>query len=163
MKIIDIYTDGSDLGKQDKTSNRLGCGGVMIEKGVGMGKELDRFSTEFKKDRLLKEYGTSDCSNPTMEMLGVLEALKNFDIPKDADRIIFHEDYIGCMNWIEDHWKINKSYIQSIKNEIMKTIDDLGLTGKIDFAWVKGHQKKSVMDPDAYWNNIVDKLAKGHE
>ena len=60
-------------------------------------------------------------------------------------------------------WKIKEPYIKKIKEEIDKEIKKKGLEGRIRFEWVKGHQNKSCMDSDAYWNNMVDLLAKGQK
>ena len=59
--------------------------------------------------------------------------------------------------------KINEKYIQAIKNEIDKEIKRQKLTGCISHSWVKGHQTNTMKGTDAYWNNFVDKLAKGKD
>lgn len=154
MSKIDIYTDGSHL---DKLNNgRLGCGGVMIIGGI----KADEFSEELKPDWLTTNYGSSTVSNPTAEMLGLLTALRKFNIPKGVD-VVIHADYIGVKSWMEGSWKIKEPYLKKIKSDIDKEIAKKGLSGRIEFKWVKGHQKASVLDPDARWNNYVDHLAKG--
>lgn len=160
MKTISIYTDGSHL---DKLNNgRLGCGGVMIDNGgPGFGTKLDEFSQELKPEWLQKYLGTSNVSNPTAEMLGALLALQRFDIPKDADEIIVYADYEGVKYWNTGVWRAKESYIKKIKDDIASTLNQKALTGKVRFEWVKGHQSKSILTSGAYWNNIVDLLAKG--
>lgn len=150
MKTIDIYTDGSHL---KHTSGRLGIGGVMIENE----KIVSEFSQEINPEYLKFMYGTSDCSNPTAEMLAILMALKNFSGRLGRyQKIIFHADYLGVKNWMEGTWKVKASYIQLIKNDILEEIKTQGLTGKISFEWVKGHSGQ-------VWNEYVDKLAKGEK
>ena len=151
--IVDIYTDGSHF----KQKGRLGCGGVILRDG----KLIDEYSLELTPAYLREIIHTSDVSNPTTEMMGVLQALRRFKIPKEATEINIYADYEGVSNWLEGRWKINKPYIKILYDLIHKEIKTKGLDGKIKFLWVKGHQSKSVMDPRAKWNNYVDKLAKG--
>lgn len=160
-KIIKIYTDGSHL---KRTTGRIGCGGLMCDvSGGGLGKELDHFSVELTKEYLLSEFGTADVSNPTAEMVGALEALRRFNIPSDTDEIIMLQDYLGVMSWNTGTWKIKAPYIRKIKSDIDREIKRKGLSGKISWQWVKAHQGKSVLDPDAIRNNQADKLAKGED
>lgn len=155
MRTLTIYTDGSHL---KHTTGRLGIGGILVEDG----REVDSFSIEISIDYLKKNYETSDVSNPTCEMLAILVALRKFkDHFKKGDEIHMKEDYQGCQEWLEGRWKINAPYIRKIKDEIDSEISKQGLRGHIHFEWVKGHQRKSVLDPDAIWNNRVDLLAKG--
>jgi len=151
--IVDIYTDGSHF----KQKGRLGCGGVILKDG----KLMDEYSLELTPAYLQEVIHTSDVSNPTTEMMGVLQALRRFKIPKEATEINIYADYEGVSNWLEGRWKINKPYIKILYDLIHKEIKTKRLDGKIKFLWVKGHQSKSVMDPRAKWNNYVDKLAKG--
>ena len=92
MKTIYIYTDGSHLDKQN--NGRLGCGGVMVDRsGPGMGKLLGSFSVELEPGRMLSEFGAQKCSNPSAELVGVLEALRRLKIPSGTDMVIFKEDF----------------------------------------------------------------------
>lgn len=156
MRIINIYTDGSHLDKQN--NGRLGCGGVMIDAG----KNTDEFSIELKPDWLRQNYGTDKVSNPSAEMLGLLMAIKEFDIPNDAV-VVVHADYIGVKSWMEGTWKTKEPYLTKIKADIEKEIKNKNLDGRIMYSWVKGHQSKSIMSQDAKWNNYVDLLAKGQK
>ena len=155
---ISIYTDGSHL---DKLNNgRLGCGGVMIEdKSSGYGKLIDSFGTELTPSYMIKEYGSDKCSNPTAEMIGVLCALKKFNVPSNAKEIVIYADYIGVREWCNNKWKIKEPYIKKVKQQIDDIIGQKNLVGKIRFEWVKAHQKS--INKDSYWNNYVDLLAKG--
>lgn len=162
-KVLSVYTDGSHLDKQKGMEGRLGCGGVIVDKsGGGLGKLLDTFSTELTPERMYKEFGAVKCSNPSAELVGVLEAIRHFNIPPDTD-VIIYADYIGVKEWMEGNWKIKEPYIQKIKDEIDKELLKKHLKGRVVFAWVKGHQSKSIMNPDAYWNNYVDLVAKGEK
>ena len=150
--MIEVYTDGSHLDKQN--NGRLGCGGVMVD---GF-KKIDEFSQELTPDWLKKNYRTDKVSNPTAEMLGVLIALRNFDFPKEGD-VTFRCDYIGVPSWLLGKWRVKEPYLQAIKNDIEYEIRRKGLVGRIHFEWVKAHQKSATRE--AYWNNYVDLLAKG--
>lgn len=160
---IVIYTDGSHL---KHTTGRLGVGGVMIEKTTN--KIIHEFSKEVLVDYLKLTYGTSDVSNPTCEMLAIYWALVEFKkYIKENDIVTFKCDYQGVPAWIAGGdkknkipaWKINKPYIQKIKDDIVKQIYKQGLDGRANFEWIRGHQKGN--STDAIWNNYVDLLAKG--
>lgn len=158
MKELEIYTDGSHL---KHTSKRLGCGGILIDpSGSGFGTILDKFSKELAQDWLKGYLGTSEVSNPTAEMLGVLVALQSFNIPGGA-HVTLYADYQGVRDWMNGSWRIKERYIKIIKDDIDKIIQTKKIN--ITFAWVKGHQKKSVLQRDAYWNSYVDSLAKGEK
>ena len=151
-----IYTDGSHL---KHTTGRLGIGGILTEDSK---KEIDSFSVEVSTDYLKENFGTSDVSNPTCEMLAVLIALRNFRKQiKKGDEVILKADYLGVREWNLGKWKIKAPYIAKIKAAIDAEIKAQGLQGRVSFEWVKGHQSRSVLDPDAIWNNRVDLLAKG--
>lgn len=162
MRKINIYTDGSHLNKQSG-HGRLGCGGVMVEDtGEGFGKLLDKFSKELLPADLERDYGTSQVSNPTAEMIGALEALRNFNIPRDAE-VTIKADFIGLQSWMSGAWKIKEPYIKKVKEAIDQEVKKQHLEGRITWSWVKGHQTKATIkvDKDAYWNDQVDALAKG--
>ena len=155
-KKLIIYTDGSHL---KHTSGRLGIGGVLLDEAENI---LGEFSEELSIDWLRTNYGTSDVSNPTCEMLATLIALKKFgDQLKDCNEVVMKADYEGVQKFNMGLWKTKAPYIKKIKEETEKEIRKLDLTGKIKFEWVKGHQKKSILSSDRIWNDYVDKLAKG--
>ena len=158
MKIRYIYTDGSHF-KGKGGSGRLGLGGVIVDPDIGPnGKELGHFSIEILPEFMKLHYGTADTSNPTMELLAALQALDEFKGLYDSNtRIIMRQDYLGVSSWMTGKWKITKPYIRKIKEEIDKTIRDRNLT--VEWEWVKGHQKAT--STEAYWNGVVDLLAKG--
>lgn len=159
MSTYIVYTDGSDL---KHTSRRLGIGGILIDKGKGgdYGEKIGVFSEELSREELLRDYGTSDCSNPFAEMVATYRALQKFSsIFKSGDTIIFKADYEGVQNWITGKWRAKLPYIIKIRDEILDILSRS--PWKVKFEWVKGHQAKSVLSPDAYWNGEVDKLAKG--
>lgn len=158
MKYI-IYTDGSDL---KHTSRRLGVGGILIDPGMGgtYGKKIGEFSEELSREEILRDYGTSDCSNPFAEMVAVYKAIQKFSsVFKPGDEVTFKADYEGIVGWLSGKWKAKQPYIKQIRDEILGVLKSS--PWKSDFEWVKGHQAKSVMSPDAFWNGEVDKLAKG--
>lgn len=154
MKYI-IFTDGSQLDKQHH--GRLGCGGVILDVS---GRKLNEFSEELTPEYMLDNYGATNCSNPTMEMMGVLLALSKFKIPRGSE-VTIKADYLGVREWNTGNWKIKMKYIQKLADEIKEKIEDLDL--KVNFVWVPGHQNKGLPGSDAYWNNYVDSLAKGNK
>ena len=155
MKYI-IYTDGSDL---KHTSHRMGIGGVLLDGAAK--KMLDSFGSELSHEYLQSEYGTSDCSNPTAEMIAAAEALSNWsDRFYPGDEVEIRADYMGVREWNTGRWKINKPYIREAHYRIMDTIRESGI--KVTWTWVKGHQTgPNLYGSDKYWNDKVDKLAKG--
>ena len=155
MKYI-IYTDGSDL---KHTNHRMGIGGILLDESGH--KMLDSFGSELSHEYLQEEYGTSDCSNPTAEMIAASEALQNWSSRfKPGDEIEIRADYMGVREWNTGRWKINKPYIKKAHDQIMDIIRKSGL--KVTWTWVKGHQTgPGLYGSDKYWNDKVDKLAKG--
>ena len=150
-----IYTDGSDF---KHTSKRIGIGGVLVNDA---GKEMDRFSKELDRDEIYKSYQTKDCSNPFAEMVAVKEALLNFaDQIKTPANITIKCDYKGVSCWIKGEWATKAYYIKQVKEEILNILDK-HKDWEVNFEWIKGHL--SIMDKDSYFNNLVDKLAKGIE
>lgn len=163
MKQLDLYTDGSHF---KRGSGRLGIGGVLVDltQQGPLGRKIEEFGVELNPGELRSHFGpgAETCSNPTAELTAVLVSLRNFiDQIKTADIVYVHADYIGVREWMDNRWKTKEPYIANIKKEIEKFINNEGLRGKIKYAWVKGHQKNSLINPDIYWNNYVDGLAKG--
>lgn len=159
MKTYIIYTDGSDF---KKTTRRLGVGGILIDpsEGGSYGKKIGEFSEELDRGKLELEYGASEASNPFAELFATYYALRNFSgVFKPGDRIIMRADYEGVQKWLTGKWRASTPYIKKLHTQIKQILDNS--PWKVDFEWVKGHQLKSVLDPDAFWNNEVDKLAKG--
>ena len=159
MKNYIIYTDGSHF--KGKGSGRLGIGGVLVDpEGVGIyGKEVGSFSEEITQEWIKLTYGTSDCSNPTMEIYAILVALQTFLSKIKGAKIVCKADYLGVSKWLCGEWKINKPYIRQIHTEILSLVRKNNLD--ITFEWVKGHQTKGTNTSDSHWNDIVDKLSKG--
>ena len=158
MDRLDIYIDGSHLDKQH--NGRLGVGGILV--GSGKKRVIDSFSEELTQEYMGHEFGAIKCSNPSAELTALLKALQYFKkYLRGASEIVVHADYVGVKEWMEGAWKIKEPYIARIKQEIDKEITKQGLGSRIRYEWVKGHQNKSVLDPDAFWNNQVDLLAKG--
>lgn len=161
MKQFDIYIDGSHLDKQN--NGRLGIGGVLIDPtGPGMGTMLNKFSIELTPEYMNLSFGAQKCSNPSAELVAVLHALYEFRGswgPNDI--VVVHADYLGVREWMTGNWKVKEPYIARIKGDIDKEIIKQGLQRRIEYKWVKGHQKNNGVDADIYWNNYVDSLAKG--
>jgi len=158
MDRLDIYIDGSHLDKQH--NGRLGVGGILV--GSGKKVAIDSFSEELTQEYMGHAFGAVKCSNPSAELTALLKALQHFKKHlKTAGEIVVHADYLGVREWQTGAWKIKEPYIARIKQEIDKEITRQHLENRISYEWVKGHQNKSVLDPDAFWNNQVDLLAKG--
>lgn len=156
MKYI-IYSDGSDF---KHSTGRLGIGGLVIREGER--EILKSFGKEISRDYMRFQYQTDQCSNPTMEMLAALQCLREFKTLFSAgDIVILKADYEGVSKWNNGEWKIKAPYIQKIREDIIKALKEIPC--KVIFEWVKGHQSLRIQDGDAYWNNQVDKLAKGEE
>ena len=153
-----VFTDGSDF---KKTTRRLGIGGILINpSGGSYGTKIGEFSEELDRNDILRDYGTDQCSNPFAEMVATYRALQKFSsVFKPGDRIIFYADYEGVQKWLTGKWRASLPYIIQIKNEILNILKSS--PWKVEFKWVKGHQSKSVMSMESYWNSEVDKLAKG--
>lgn len=160
-KRIDVYIDGSHLNKQNPSDSRLGCGGVMVDRtGPGMGNVISSFSLQLLPEYMKVCFGANNPSNPSAELVAVLQALINFkSFLKSYDKIVFHADYIGVSEWMNNRWKVKEPYIARIKDSIIQEIGKQGLRGKVEFEWVRGHQKS--ITPDAFWNGEADKLARG--
>ena len=163
MKRFDIYIDGSHLDKQN--NGRLGIGGVFVDlSGLGMGRIIGEFTQELSPEYMSLTFGADKCSNPSAELAALLIALVKFKkLYGPNDILVVHADYIGVKNWMEGAWKIKEPYIAKIKSDIDDEIRKQNLRGRISYEWVKGHQSKNSTDPDAFWNNYVDKLAKGEK
>ena len=163
MKQFDIYIDGSHLNKQH--NGRLGIGGVLVDLNSTekMGKLLNKFSIELTPEYMKFSFGADKCSNPSAELTALLQALYQFKGSYGpSDKIVIHADYLGVKEWMTGTWKIKEPYIARIKADIDKEINKQGLQGRIEYKWVKGHQK-DLNNPDIYWNNFVDSLAKGKD
>lgn len=157
MKEFHIYTDGSHLDKLK--GGRLGCGGVITTE---TGKYVDDFSMELTTDFMLKNFGSDECSNPSAELVAVYFALVRFEkYLKKADKVVIYSDYMGVKEWMTGGWKVNEKYIENIKTWNECEIKRQKLEGKVEFRWVKGHQKFNLKGSDSYWNNKADVLAKG--
>lgn len=150
-----IYTDGSDL---KHTTHRMGVGGILVD--TAQGKILDQFSEEIPLKYLKLRYGTTDCSNPTAEMIAVRRALEIWSRKfKPGDHIDMYQDYLGVSEWLQGTWKAKKSYIKDLTDEIHEAIRKLRI--HIDWHWVKAHQARRGASQEAIYNDLVDRLAKG--
>lgn len=163
MKQFDIYIDGSHLDKQH--DGRLGVGGALVDLSGGgtMGKLINKFAIELTPKYMSISFGASKCSNPSAELVALLIALREFKGSFGPnDLVVVHADYLGVREWMTGAWKIKEPYIARIKNDIDEEISKQELRNRIKFQWVRGHQKDN-SNPDVYWNNFVDTLAKGEE
>ena len=158
MKNFDIFVDGSHL----KPSGRLGCGGLLVDSTTKT--VIDTFKMELLPEYVKITFGADTCSNPTAEMIGVLQALYHFGPRlKGAGKVTIYSDYLGVREWNTGKWKIKEPYIQRVKDDLDDEISKLGLKGKIGFAWVKGHQGLKDIGYEGQMNNLADKLAKGED
>lgn len=148
MRKFTLYTDGSHF-KSRIGTGRLGIGSVLtINNNV-----IETLSMEVDKYMISELYNTSDFSNPTMEMYAVLISLRKFSSNFEFnDEVDIYCDYMGVIEWMNDRWRINKSYIKRIKDDILNEIKSQKL--KVNFYHIKGHNGN-------YYNDMADKLAKG--
>ena len=152
-----IYTDGSDL---KHTTHRMGIGGILVDPGKDT--VLDQFSEELPLKYLKFKYGTSDCSNPTAEMIAVKRALEIWTRKfKPGDHIDMYQDYLGVSEWLQGTWKAKKPYIKTLVTEIHGILRKLQV--HVDWHWVKAHQGSRATSKEAAYNEVVDKLAKGEK
>ena len=155
--ILTIYTDGSHL---KHTTGRLGMGGVLVDEN---GNKIAEFSRELDTNYLKRCFGTADVSNPTCELLANLFALVQFrDYLKGCTKVFMVADYEGVQKFNLKQWKAKLPYIKRIIELTDQEVKKQGLEKKINYRWVKGHQR-SILDKDGMWNSYVDKLAKGQK
>jgi ribonuclease HI len=155
---LDVFIDGSHLNKQSD-NGRLGIGGVVVD--MSSDKIIDQFSIELTPSFMKDNFGADKCSNPSAELTALYIALQRFKgVLSKADSVVFHADYLGVKEWMMGSWKTKEPYIAKIKECAEEEIKNQGLTNKVSYVWVKGHQNNNT-SKDAYWNNYVDKLAKG--
>lgn len=157
--IYHLYTDGSHF--KGIGSGRLGIGGILVDPKKNQ--DLDSFGLEINREYLRIHYDTTDCSNPTMELLAALVGIREYKkyLGNPSDKLIVFADYEGVSKWMGGQWKTGKPYIARIYQEIKEEISGFN----VSFQWIPGHQKVVSLEetPDAYWNNRVDKLAKGEK
>jgi hypothetical protein len=141
-----IFVDGSDVNKQS-TDNRIGYGASFTYNG----REYGLSGTKTDVDRLLSQFAGTKMSNPTMEMLGLLEVLNRFKSTKE--HIVVRQDYSGSVNYagLWEHsvgseqradkpWVAKEPYIKYIVEEINKAIAELEKNGgSFKVLWVPGH------------------------
>ena len=153
---IDIFTDGSDKGKQDG-SDSVRCGAVVV---LGKNNTKYRLSADINVP-VFKEMYNVRPSNPTAEIYciyRVLKTLSNNPEVRDVDFIIY-SDYEGCQKWLTGEWKAKKQYIRDISQNILVKLATLKASNvNIEFRWVKGHQSDNTYQ--GRMNNIADVLAK---
>lgn len=150
-----IYTDGSDL---KHTTHRMGIGGVLVD--PRQDKIIESFSEELPLKYLKFKYGTSDCSNPTAEMIAVRRSLELWSRKfKAGDHIDMYQDYMGVSEWLQGNWEAKKPYIKTLVTEIHELLRKSQI--QVDWHWVKAHQGRNATSREAAYNEIVDKLAKG--
>lgn len=144
---IKIYTDGAC--KANGTKNALGGWAYTII-----------YNDEVRLDGWGNEKGTT---NNRMEMMAVIEALKNFvDLDKD---IILYTDSAYIHNCMKQKWYVNwqkngwvNAAREPVKNkDLWEQIIPYFSNPLIHFEKVKGHGKDE--NEHEKWNNVVDRLA----
>jgi len=178
-KPLVIFVDGSDMNKQS-ANNVIGYGAWFNYNG----KDYGLSGTKTNVDRILSQFKDLKMSNPTMEMLGLLEVLNRFKTTKE--HILIRQDYSGAVNYgtLWDHstgseqraakpWVAKEPYIKYIVNEIEKAIKELEDNGgSIRIQWVPGHIDSSKISkyPSVFQGSdgmvsqaIVDRLTKGND
>ena len=129
-KPLQIYTDGSDI----KGTGQIGSG-VWFEHA---GKEYSR-SNIYDVDAFRKQYNiTESVSNPTMEIIALVNALDEFK--NTSEHLVIYSDYEGVQKWVSGEWKAKKPYIKDLvdlaKSHIL-SIENNG--GSVKLVHVPGH------------------------
>jgi viroplasmin and RNaseH domain-containing protein len=132
VETMHIYTDGSF------TESYSGIGAYCNY----LGKEY-KMSKECTKELLSYYSVTGSFRNPTVEFISFAEVCKN--VCNLNVHIVFHVDYIGIKNWIENNWQTKEQNISNIK-KLCK------LPKSYEILHVKGHS-------GVYGNEMADKLA----
>ena len=164
---ISIYVDGSDI----KGTGLLGFGAYgSINDEVF---ELSDTNEGTSVQELQKMFPDAKLSNPTMEMLGLVETLKQF--ADSAEHIVINQDYKGAVNYGKlwnysegsnqrdpKAWKPKEKYIQHLVTQAESLIEQIESNGgSVKLNWVKGHQKGD--SPHKYGNDQADRLAKSRD
>ncbi len=147
VRTFEIYTDGACKGNGTKDGGFGGWAYVILEdrKIVKQGSE-----------------GRKDTTNNKMEMISVIEALKNFSTSKEKHKIRIYSDsayVVNCFRekWYEK-WQLNnwkggtKGEIQN--RELWEELIDLYFRFDVTFEKVKGHAGDE-------FNELVDTMASG--
>lgn len=150
-----IFIDGSHIKHRTNSHNRLGIGGLLLDSEENI---LDQFSEEITREYMKYEFDADDCSNPTMEMLAALFALRNFHpFMPDRSRVTIYADYMGVSKWMRGEWKAKAPYIVKIIEKVREIQKQRKL--KIKWEWVKGHQGgENIL---SHFNELTDLLARG--
>jgi len=144
---LNIYTDGSDAGKKGV----LGYGISFEYKGKKYSK-----SAVVDPEEVKKKYNIENTvSNPTVELMAAVDALKAF--ANKPEHIVINYDFTGVEGWLAKGHKTTKPYTKALKEEglkYIKSIEDAG--GSVKFQWVKAHSGNKR-------NDAADKLASSRE
>lgn len=163
---IQIYVDGSDI----KGTGNMGYGAYT----KWQDKEYKLSGTEQSDavKQLNQLFPQAKFSNPTMEMLGLVETLKQF--ANTAEHIVINQDYKGAVNynglWLKSEgslqrepkaWKAKEPYIEYLVKQAEALIAQIEANGgSVTLNWVKGHQTGTSVHK--HGNDNADALAKDH-
>ena len=145
-KPLVIFVDGSDNNKQS-ANNVLGYGAWFNYNGT----EYALSGTTNDVERILSQFKGVSMSNPTMELLGLLDVLNRFKTTKE--HILVRQDYSGAVNYTglwdysvgsaqraDKPWQAKEPYIKYIVEEINKAIKEIENNGgSVKIQWVPGH------------------------
>ena len=161
---MQIYVDGSDI----KGTGAIGYGAYAEYNNKTY--ELSGTNESDSVKELQKKFPQATFSNPTMEMLGLLETLKKF--ATTSEHIVINQDYKGAISYGElwnysegseqrpdKPWNAKEAYIKDIVGQsvdIIKQIESNG--GSVKINWVKGHQTGTSIHKKG--NDNADRVAK---
>ena len=161
---MQIYVDGSDI----KGTGAIGYGAYAEYNNKTY--ELSGTNESDSVKELQKKFPQATFSNPTMEMLGLLETLKKF--ATTSEHIVINQDYKGAISYGElwnysegseqrpdKPWNAKEAYIKDIVDQsvdIIKQIESNG--GSVKINWVKGHQTGTSIHKKG--NDNADRVAK---
>lgn len=159
---IEVYSDGSDI----KGTGRVGFGAVFVHNG----KEYSLSGTEASSvvADMQVRFPDATFSNPTMEMLALVQSLESFK--GKGEHIVINQDYKGAVNfgplWSKSEgsaqrdpkpWKPKEAYVSYLVDKAAAAIEEIEANGgSVKIKWVKGHSG-NVM------NEKADQAAKSRE
>ena len=164
---MQIYVDGSDI----KGTGAIGYGAYAQYNNQTY--ELSGTNDSQSVKELGKLFPDAKFSNPTMEMLGLLETLKQF--ANTAEHIVINQDYKGAVNynglWLKSEgsnqrepkaWNAKEPYIKHIVQQAEQLISQIEANGgSVHINWVKGHQKGDSIHK--HGNDNADRVAKSRQ
>lgn len=132
MKIIDLYTDGSNI-----KDERAAWGFVLVDNDTEVLRKCSICESKFNSHR-----------NISGEVFAALYGLSEAYKLGFTHVNVFH-DYIGLKHWAEGSWRTNNELTKRFK----KLVDKMNTKISITWTYVKAHDGNK-------WNDEADKTAR---